>query len=94
MEGAPAVFPAGLDVGALPRAEEVPEAFLAGRVRVGRQLDARALLHLLEALGEELDHRRASLLGAVVSHLHGDATQAAAHRNALFSFSKKLSSCR
>ena len=94
VEGAPAVFPAGLDVGAVTRAEEVPEALLARRVRVGRQLDTGALLHLFEALREELDHRRASVLGAFVSHLHGDATQSAAHRNALFSFSKKLSSCR
>ena len=48
---------------------------------------------LLEALGEQLDHGRARLLGALVADFDRDAAERA-QRNALFSFSKKLSSCR
>ncbi len=90
---APAVLPAVLDVGGVAHPEDVPEALLARRVGVGHQLDAAPLLDLLEALGEELDHHRAGLLGAVAADLHRDAPEPA-QRNALFSFSKKLSSWR
>src|ERR1041385_791449 len=91
MEAAPTVLPAGLDVSTFAGAEEVPEALLAGGVRVRGELDPARPLDLLEPLGEELDHRRARLFGTVVPDLDGDAPEAA-QRNALFSFSKKLSS--
>jgi len=50
-------------------------------------------LDLLEPLREELDHRRASLLGTPFENLHGDAAQVR-QRKVLFSFSKKPSSWR
>ena len=93
VEAPPAVLPPGLDVGSLAVSEEVPEPLLARRVGVGDELDAGRGLDLFEALREELDHRRARLLGAFVPDLHGDAAEQA-QRNALFSFSKKLSSWR
>ena len=93
VEGAPPVLPAALDVGGSPAAEERPHALLAGGVGVGGELDAALAVDLLEALGEELEHRRARLLGALVADLDRDAAKRA-QRNALFSFSKKLSSCR
>ena len=93
VEGAPAVLPAVLDVGRPRSAEERPEPLLAGGVGVGGELDAVRAVDLLEALREELEHGRASLLGARVADLDRDSAQAA-QRNALFSFSKKPSSCR
>jgi hypothetical protein len=93
VERAPAVLPAVLDVGAATVAEERPQALLARGVRVGGELDALRLLDLLEALGKELEHGRARLLDAVAADFDRDAAQRA-QRNALFSFSKKLSSVR
>src|SRR4051794_31473086 len=66
VERAPSVLPPRLDVGSLTGAEEVPEALFAGGVGVRGELDTSRLLHLFEALREELDHRRSSVLGAVV----------------------------
>ena len=82
-----------LDVGALGRAEEMPDLLLACRVGVGDELDTAVALDLLEPLREQLDHGRARLLGAPFENLHGDAAQVA-QRNALFSLSKKPSSWR
>ena len=93
VERAPAVLPARLDVVAAGAAEEVPEALLPARVRVGGELDALRAVDLLEALGEELEHRRAGLLEPLEADLDGHSAQAA-QRNALFSFSKKPSSWR
>src|SRR5205823_1371803 len=93
VEAAPAVFPARLDIGTFAGAEEVPQALLARGVGVRGELDAARPFDLLEALGEELDHGRARVLGTVVPDLNGDAPETA-QRNALFSFSKKLSSWR
>ena len=71
----------------------MPDAFLTGRVRIRGELDSRRALDLLEALREERDHRRAGLLCAIVADLHRDPAKPG-QRNALRSFSKKLSSCR
>ena len=91
VERLPAVLPAILDVGRLGGAEHVPDALLARRVGVGDQLRRAHVLDLFEPVGEECEHRRARLLDARVADLDGDAAEA--QRNALFSFSKKPSSC-
>ena len=90
VECAPAVLPALLDVGRARAAEGRPEPLLAARVGVGDQLDAAGGLPLLEALGEELEHQRAAVLGLRGADGHGDPAQA--QRNALFSLSKNPSS--
>ncbi|MGN6797588.1 MAG: hypothetical protein ACTHKS_05515, partial [Gaiellaceae bacterium] len=61
-------------------------------VGVGRELNAAGPLDFLEPLRKELEHRRARVLGAFVRDFDRDAAEGA-QRNALFSFSKKLSSC-
>jgi hypothetical protein len=93
VKGAPPVLPARLDVVAARTAEEVPEALLAAGVGVGSELDALRTVDFLEALGEELEHGRASLLEPLPADLDRDSAQAA-QRNALFSLSKKPSSWR
>jgi hypothetical protein len=60
----PAVLPVLLDVGNGSAAERLPDPLLAGRVRIGGDLESRSTLDLLEALGEDLEHHRPSLLGA------------------------------
>ena len=91
VERAPPVLPAPFDVVAARAAEEVPEALLSACIRVRSELDALRAVDLLEALGEELEHRRARLLEPLGADLDGDSAQAA-QRNALFSLSKKPSS--
>ncbi len=93
VKGAPPVLPARLDVVAARTAEEVPEALLAAGVGVRSELDALRTVDFLEALGEELEHGRASLLEPLPADLDRDSAQAA-QRNALFSLSKKPSSWR
>ena len=73
----------------------LPEPLLAVAARVRDQLDRAVALGLLEALGKELDHARARLLGPLGGDGDGDAAEDA-QRNALLSRSKKpsSSSCR
>ena len=71
----------------------MPDLLLARSVGIGDQLYPAVVLDLFESFREQLDHRRARLLGAPLADLHGDPPQVA-QRNALFNFSKKLSSWR
>jgi hypothetical protein len=63
VELAPAVLPVVVDLrhtGFRELGEDAP-----GRLAVGRELDAAAVLALLEALGGEIEEARAELLGPV-----------------------------
>jgi hypothetical protein len=82
MEVAPPLLPARLDV----LDERVRRRL---RVRVGDELELRTERTLLETLREALEPLRARLLGARERNPNSDSSQ----RNALFSFSKKPSSC-
>jgi hypothetical protein len=93
VERAPPVLPPTFDIGSAPVPEERPHTLFTRRVGVGGELDATGTVDFLEALRKELEHGRARLLGAFVPDFDRD-TPEGAQRNALFSFSKKLSSCR
>ena len=92
VEVAPPLLPAVLDLGRAGAPERLPEPFLAAGVGVGDELDAALAVDLLEAEREQLEHHRAGDLGPLGTDLDGDAPETA-QRNALFSFSKKPSSC-
>ena len=92
VEPAPALLPARLDLVDPRAAEDLPEPLLAAGVRVRGELEPVAGLELLEALGEELDHRGPRLLRARLGNADRDAPEV--QRNALFSLSKKPSSPR
>src|SRR6516165_2205331 len=68
VEGTPTLLPACLDVRTTHAAEGVPEALLAGCVGVRSELDIVLVLDLLESFREQLDHRRACLLGAAAGN--------------------------
>ena len=91
MKGTPTVLPALGHVVAARATEEVPQALLAARVGVRRELNAFGAVDLLEALGEELEHGRARLLQPLAPDLDRNSAETG-QRNALFSFSKKPSS--
>ena len=83
-----------LDVVGARAAEEVPEALLAARVRVGGELDAACGRSTSsKPSGNELEHDRARPPRPLRPDLDRDSAQTA-QRNALFSFSKKPSSWR
>jgi hypothetical protein len=71
----------------------MPDPLFPRSVRVGGELEHVGALHLLESCGRELEQAGARLLRQLARDLDGDAAQVA-QRNALFSFSKKLSSGR
>src|SRR4029079_842291 len=87
----PARPPSAADVLGSDLAEGRPEPLLAGRVRVGHELDAVGVVELLEAFREELEHQRARNLGALDRDGRRDAAEPG-QRNALFSFWKNPSS--
>jgi hypothetical protein len=93
VELAPSLLPALVDVGGGGTAERLPDALLAGRVRVCRQLERAVRVELLEALGEELEHHRPRGLGATGRDRDRDPAEDA-QRRALLSLSKKPSSRR
>ncbi len=88
MELAPALLPAVVDLGhfGLGVGCDNPDR----RFAVGCELDGAGGLDLLESLGSELDEPSSKLLR--FARLGGDGR--ADQLNALFSFSKKLGSCR
>ena len=82
MELPPALLPVVVDVGgARGTAEGLPDALLAGRIRVRGQLERAVSLQLLEPLGEELQHDRARLLRPRVGNGHRHPPED--HRRAL-----------
>ncbi len=90
----PAVLPVLLDVGRRRTAERLPDPLLAGRVRVGRDLEAAVAGDLLEPFREELEHDRPRFLGPGVGDGDRDAPEQGGQRIAFLSFSKKPSSRR
>src|SRR5207245_2840216 len=91
VERLPAVLPVFGDVVAADASEHLPEQLLPRRVGVRHELDTARALDLLEPGREELEHLRPSLLHPGAGDRDRDASQRA-QRNALLSFSKKLSS--
>jgi hypothetical protein len=61
---------------------------------VGGELDGRATVDFLDAVGNELEHACARVLGDLGRDGDGDAVEPARQRKALLSFSKKPSSAR
>ena len=93
METLPRLAPVLRNFGSSARTEGLPEALLSASRRIRGQFEVAIDLEFLESLREELEHRRASLLGT----LGWDANREAAElrrgqRNAARSFSKKPSS--
>ena len=94
MERAPVVLPAQLHRLAAGVTKRSTKPLLANGVRVGRKHDCIGGLGLLEPVREELEQRRAGRFGCLRGYRDGDASELAAQRNALFSFSKNPSSAR
>jgi hypothetical protein len=94
VEVAPPLLPAVLDLRGAGTAERLPEPFFTAGVRVGDELDPALAVDLFEAKREQLEHHGARNLGTFGAHFDSDAAEASpGQRNALFSFSKKPSSC-
>ena len=93
VERLPAVPPVRGDVLSAHASERVPETFLAPRVGVRDKLDPVDPIHLLEALGKELEHLGPCFFDALGRDCDRDASQDV-QRKALFSLSKNPSLAR
>lgn len=93
MELLPALLPPGLDRHTDDVAEDGANRFDGSRVGVDEQVQLVTPLDLLETGRSQLEHRRTRLLGPFERDTH-DHPPELCQRNALFNFSKKLSSTR
>jgi hypothetical protein len=93
VEIAPALLPAGRDLGLDRAAEDSPNLCRSGRVGIRGELHSAVALALLEAGGEEVDEGGAGDLGLGGRDFDRDPPELA-QRKTLFSLSKKPSSSR